>query len=316
MALRTFEVNGLRLSSMTLGTVQLGLPYGVANRVGQPSISESHAILDEALRGGVTCLDTARSYGDAEDIIGSYLSLRTSHIFSRPTIVTKFALGAKLTGKEIERAIIESVETSLKHLQSNALDVAMLHHAGDLLHWGPQIMAACRLLIRNGYAKKTGVSLGAESAEMFWRIWIYVKDPLFEVIQVPVNVLDQRLIQSGAWRELTRANKIVFARSVFLQGLLYLHPERLPAQLQEARPTLERLRRLADREGMSVAQLAVSYVRDLPGVHSLVIGAETPEQVRRNLVLMEGPPIREDTRAEIARQFSDVPEKVVSPHMW
>lgn len=314
MALQTFEVNGLRLSSMTLGTVQLGLPYGVANRIGQPSVSESHAILDEALRGGVACLDTARTYGSAEEIIGSYL--RTSLLFSRPTIVTKFALNAKVTGKKIERAIIKSVETSLKQLQSNSLDVAMLHHAGDLLHWGPQIMTACRLLIRNGYAKKTGVSLGAESAETFWRIWTYVKDPIFEVIQVPVNVLDQRLIQSGALRELTRAGKIVFARSVFLQGLLHLHPEKLPAQLQEARPALERLRRLADREGMSVAQLAVSYVRDLPGVHSLVIGAETTEQVRRNLVLMEGPPIGEDTRAEIAKQFSDVPEKVVSPHLW
>ncbi|MFP6678012.1 MAG: aldo/keto reductase, partial [Pirellulaceae bacterium] len=63
----------LRLSRLTLGTVQFGLPYGVANRGGQTSYSDVVKILRVCLDGGVNCFDTAADYGTSEEVLGRAL---------------------------------------------------------------------------------------------------------------------------------------------------------------------------------------------------------------------------------------------------
>ncbi len=76
------------LSRMTLGTVQLGLNYGIANSEGKPDAEKAYAILDKAIDTGVKCLDTASGYGDSEKVIGSWIKNRG---FNRDavSIVTK-----------------------------------------------------------------------------------------------------------------------------------------------------------------------------------------------------------------------------------
>ncbi|MFC4599644.1 aldo/keto reductase [Cohnella hongkongensis] len=310
--MRKSERFRLAPSRMTLGTVQLGMPYGVANPTGQPSAEESCLMIGEALRLGINCLDTASGYGESERVIGQCLQGKRD----RPAIVTKFALPREIEKGEVERAIVRSVEASLERLRVPVLDMAMLHHAGDLLRQGSEIIRACRNLIRAGCIQAAGVSFGAEPARQFEQIWEYASDPVFEGVQVPVNVLDQRLVHSEALRRLQDADKIVFARSVFLQGLLLMNPDRVPAHLTEAGDALQHLQRLSEREGMSVAQLAVSYVRDLPGVHSLVIGAESVDQIRRNSELIEGPPLQERIRSELQKRFEAMPDRLISPQLW
>jgi len=309
-----FEKNGLLLSTITLGTVQLGLPYGIANQAGQPSFAQSCEIINTARSGGVCWLDTARGYGESEAIIGKYLSTHDKQPI--PHLVTKFTLDKKLEGKDIEHHIMQSVQESLRLLGVSKIDMVMLHHASDLLLWGTTIRDACAKLIKEGYANKIGVSLGAESEQQFYRIWEYAQEPIFEGIQVPLNLVDQRLIRSGALKLMADAGKIVFARSIYLQGLLCMNPGGLPARISEAEPILLNVHRLAEREGISVEQMAFAYVRDMPGVSSLVIGAETSEQVERNIRLAECPPLRESTIHSISQLFADIPEKVISPHLW
>jgi aryl-alcohol dehydrogenase-like predicted oxidoreductase len=298
--MRKSERFRLAPSRMTLGTVQLGMPYGVANPTGQPSAEESCLMIGEALRLGINCLDTASGYGESERVIGQCLQGKRN----RPAIVTKFALPREIEKGGVERAIVRSVEASLERLRVPVLDMAMLHHAGDLLRQGPEIIRACRNLIRAGCIQAAGVSFGAEPARQFEQIWEYARDPVFEGVQVPVNVLDQRLVHSEALRRLQDADKIVFARSVFLQGLLLMNPDRVPAHLTEAGEALQHL------------QLAVSYVRDLPGVHSLVIGAESVDQIRRNSELIEGPPLQERIRSELQKRFEAMPDRLISPQLW
>ena len=53
-----------------LGTVQMGLAYGVANTTGQPALAEVNAILTNASELGIDLLDTASAYGNSEEVIG------------------------------------------------------------------------------------------------------------------------------------------------------------------------------------------------------------------------------------------------------
>ena len=75
------------LSRLMLGTVQFGLPYGVANRTGQPSYAEVRAIMTAAIDGGVNCFDTAAAYGGSEEVLGR--ALQELGAADRVVVVTK-----------------------------------------------------------------------------------------------------------------------------------------------------------------------------------------------------------------------------------
>ena len=83
-------IAGKKLSNMSLGTVQLGMNYGIANDAGKPELSKSFDMLSAALESGITSLDTARGYGDAEDVLGQYFK-SGRYTGEMPFLTTKFS---------------------------------------------------------------------------------------------------------------------------------------------------------------------------------------------------------------------------------
>jgi aryl-alcohol dehydrogenase-like predicted oxidoreductase len=111
-------------------------------------------------------------------------------------------------------------------------------------------------------------------------------------------------------------NMIVFARSVFLQGLFFLDENKLPETLEIAREPLKRLHQLILDYGTSTAELALKFVRDLPGVTSVIIGAETPQQVIINAELMKSPALPASLKDQILSVFSNMPLEIIIPSLW
>ena len=64
------ETKGVSISELSLGTVQLGVSYGINNQSGKPDRTQAFGILDTALTNGISALDTAAAYGDSEQVIG------------------------------------------------------------------------------------------------------------------------------------------------------------------------------------------------------------------------------------------------------
>ncbi|RKN70609.1 aldo/keto reductase [Paenibacillus ginsengarvi] len=300
------------LSKLTLGTVQLGIPYGIHNRSGMPSEESSFELLQLAWEGGVTSYDTAAAYGESESLLGRFFhgkqSLVTTKIHLRPEP------GA--TGTEIERAMRERVESSLERLQLSSVPILMLHNTDVMETFGGPITASFEALKRDGLIAKAGISVSQNTPDEYRSLWPYLQNDTYEAVQLPMNVLDHRPLRNGCVSMLAEAGKTVFVRSLFLQGLLYMKDEDLPPRLGAAQEPLAKLRALSEKYGVSLPQLAVSFIRDLDGVNSLVIGAETKDQVRDNIALVEGPSIPEAMREEIAVAFADVPEQVITPIMW
>ena len=296
------------ISPMTLGTVQLGMNYGIANESGKPSLEKSFAILGEAVRGGVNSIDTARAYGNSEEVIGAFLRESGAKDLCITTKIPRF------TGEgSLESYVISSVEGSLERLGISRLSSVMLHAAGDLLKYGDKIVSALEGLVRRNYVEKVGVSVyNAEEIDCL------LKYDALQVTQIPMSVLDQRLIACGALDRLAKRGVEVYVRSVFLQGLVFLEPRKMedPILLAHAAPFVSKLQEIARREGMTVSGLAIGFIRALEGVTSLVLGADAPEHVGQNLSYFDTPPLSEDLMAELKREFSavDVPEimKVLS----
>lgn len=288
------------ISQMTLGTVQLGMNYGIANNAGKPDEEKAHSILRSALEGGVTSLDTARGYGNSEEVIGGFLKQWKGEL---PFITTKVPKLQGESEKELEKFATESLEKSMTNLGVSKVDAVMLHAAGDLQRHGRAAEKAMDALLRHGYTDKVGVSVyNADEIEEM------LKYETYSVTQAPISIFDQRIIARGAVDKLKDRGYTVFVRSVFLQGLFFLDPDKLddPILLEYAADKIRLLRRIAEEGNMSVAQLAIAFMRDCTGITSLVLGADTPEQVRSNISYFSAPALDPEVTALLRREFSDV----------
>lgn len=294
------DINGKKLSALTLGTAQLGMNYGIANNLGKPSVERSCEMLRTALSEGITSIDTAKQYGDSEEVIGTFIRTWNGEL---PFITTKLWKIEGESEAEIEKYVVSSTEAALGRLGVKRVNNIMLHVTSDIAEHGAKAAKAMRSLVDRGYTDKVGASVYVEED-----VNNMLRFPEYDSIQVPMSIFDQRLIRSGAIDRLAKAGVTVFVRSVFLQGVFFLDPDKLtdPIMVEQVRPRLYLLRDYAEKEEMTVAQLAIAFIRDLPGVASLVLGADTAEQVKDNIACVDTKPISEETRAALARDFADV----------
>jgi aryl-alcohol dehydrogenase-like predicted oxidoreductase len=303
----------MKISGITLGTVQLGLAYGIANRQGRPDDATAMEILDAAGMAGITALDTAASYGRAEEVIGNYLREKGRDSF--PCIVTKFRIPDEIdhSPAAIRDNMYASAQASVKALGIERIPVFLFHQGigQHMERLADTISEAFRQLRSDGLIESGGLSVYQPS-----EVVPVMLHEDFRHVQVPLNILDHRLLSNGILSDMQANGKLVFARSIFLQGLFFLDPGELKGRLSEAAPYLHQLRELALAEDMSIAQLALSFVRDLGGVTSLVLGAEDPRQVLANADMLKGPGLRDETRRKAARLFANVPEHILNPALW
>ncbi|MNB89827.1 General stress protein 69 [compost metagenome] len=299
-----------------LGTAQLGMLYGVANQTGQPTIEEALKILDRAISKGVTLFDTAPGYGESEKIIGQYLNnvtpwYKNTRPFEIVTKIPKIDETQTYNSLEIDRILEESLYQSIDNLSVNAIDCCLLHSPVNMISHQHKVIHSLKKLKDKGLTKKIGVSVySPEDIIQFLGI-----DGV-DIIQVPINIFDLRLINSGLLKDLKQHGVEIHARSVYLQGLILMSLEQLPTYLNEARTYLSELKELSITSGITCAQLALLFVRDLLEIDKMIIGCESINQLDENIDLMGYPKLDELVKSEILRAFSVVPEYIVNPSKW
>lgn len=294
------EIANKKVSEMSLGTVQLGMDYGIANKNGKPQEKSCFDMLSTALANGITSIDTARAYGTSEEVLGRFFKQYKGEM---PFITTKIIGIEGLPAEEIEAKTFSLAETSLEKLGVKKVNCIMLHRGSNLFENGDIVAKAMENLIKKGYTDTVGVSVyGSEELEKMFEYDVYT------ATQIPMSIFDQRLIASGMTDKLYERRITTFVRSVFLQGLFFLEPDTItdPILLEHAVPKIKLLRECAERENMSVAQLAIAYMRDIKGVTSLVLGADTAEQVKMNADYFNTKAISEETNIIIKKAFADV----------
>lgn len=291
------------ISRFTLGTAQLGSAYGIANVVGPPSDVEAHRLLDGAWTGGITCFDTARSYGDAEARIGKWMAATGN----RPCLISKLPPLDDVGSAAV--AIQRHFDASCRALGAAHLDGYLVHRADDLRH--PAVRGALRRLRAEGRLRAFGAS-----AYSVAQAGAALDVPDLTLLQVPINLFDRRFVDSAVLAQCRDRSIHVFARSVFLQGCFLMRPQDLPPRLQGMREHLSALAAVASRAGEPVLQLALAAVRDLPGVSSVVVGAETAAQVREIIAAANRPPLPQALADELWQIGRGLPDNLVNPSFW
>ncbi len=302
------KILGHRLSRLTLGTAQLGKPYGIANRDGQPTPDHARRIVSTAMDQGVNVFDTAREYGTSESLLGELVAARVTS--GEALVVTKLPgppVGLDRAGK---RAHVRSaVEESLRALGLASLPVYLLHRASDMQD--PDILQALGELRTEGRLGHLGASTYTpEEAERALSVLE------FDVVQVPFNVLDQRLARSGFFRRAEARHVAVFARSIFLQGLLLMDTFAVPPHLAPIVPFKKELEAIARGAGMSVRDVALAFAAAQGGIASLVVGVEREAQLREILAAFGRVRLPAETLEALRGRFEEVPEDLLNPSRW
>jgi aryl-alcohol dehydrogenase-like predicted oxidoreductase len=296
------------LSRLMLGTVQFGLPYGVANRAGQPDYDEVLAIVATAVDGGVNAFDTGASYGSSEEVLGRVL--HELGVADRVVVITKIRAltpGESADAAAAARAIEESVANSRRRLRLDCLPVVLFHREADAVH-----LDVLERLKARGWLRQAGVSCDNVPGPAAR----FAGEPAVSALQIPANILDRRHLRAGSFTAAAARGVAVFVRSVYLQGLLLMPENEIPPALQAVVPARRALTAVAASAGMTLAELAVRYMLGQTGVTSVITGVETVAQVRENIALFSRSPLTTDLLAAVDAVVPDLPDALLTPFLW
>jgi len=275
---RSLGNTGLQISEVSLGAAEIGLNYGFKGsaQYSRPEPLESIRLIHRALDLGINLIDTARAYGESEEIIGTALKGVHSSVY----IASKVRLSPQAEYNDaaaLRREIFASIESSLRALQRESIDLLLLHDANLQYLRRPEICAFLREAQQQGKVRLVGVSAYDEETvlEAF-------RDPLFSAIQAPFNLLNQRMSQKVFPAAEARGIGI-FVRSAYLRGVLTSHLDLIPERLFPLKAAAFQFIRVLKKEAGGLAEAALRFCLSYSAVSSVVIGVKTIGELEANI---------------------------------
>lgn len=257
--------NDGRKGRLAIGGAQFGMRYGIANTNGRIHENEVGAILDLANRNGIAALDTAKAYGNSEEVIGNYLKKRPENSWDVITKISSAEPDIAVQVNDSAEKLTRHPSTVLAHSATLYLDAQFQKGLAD---------AKDRQII-----KKTGVSLYSE--DEIDRVTRAVCGT--DVVQLPMNILDTRPHRHGLLARLRDRGIEIHIRSAFLQGLFYLPESVLKNRFADAAAPLGRLKSIAAAAGLTLAGLSLLWLTSLPEIGKVIIGVDNKAQLKAHL---------------------------------
>jgi aryl-alcohol dehydrogenase-like predicted oxidoreductase len=297
MKQRLLGRTGLRVSELSLGTVSLGVDYGInaPGEFGRPDRSDALRLLSAAAAAGISLYDTAPAYGESQALLGEALGGRHDCV-----IATKVP--------DCRDDILLSIEGSLRALRREAIDVVQIHNAtAESIKEGGTADALLRAK-SSGKVRFIGASVYGEDAAL-----ACVESGMFDVLQVAYNLLDQRMA-ARVFPAATEASVAVLIRSVLLKGALSTKGRFLPDNLSELRAAVERALHATEQEWETLSDAALRYCLSSPAA-SVLIGARTELELARAMAASEIGPLPERILRQ-APQIALNEERLLNPSHW
>ena len=261
---------------LALGTVQFGLPYGVANQQGQVAASEAHAVLDLAQANGINTLDTAIAYGESERVLGG-MSLDGFDIITKLPPVPDDCT-------DISGWVQSELEGSLSRLNVSRVDALLLHNPSQLTSAIGQTLYKTLLeQKKQGIVKRIGISVYSPD-----ELSLLVEDFQFDLIQAPFNIIDSRLKEAGLFEKLALSGTQLHVRSVFMQGLLLMSAESRPEKFNRWSSLWSTWEQWLVEVNLTPLQACLRYVLSIPEIEKVVVGVDNSAQLNEILKASEG----------------------------
>ncbi|WP_412852671.1 aldo/keto reductase [Ectothiorhodospira shaposhnikovii] len=282
---------------IALGTAQFGLDYGIANNTGRVSNLSVKKILEIARSLGVDVLDTAAAYGCSEHVLGNNGVDAFKVITKLPPIAN--------SNHDLASWVSRCVNQSLANLKSDSLYGLLLHRPLELKNSnGRALYHALVDLKKQGAVQKIGISVyGPEDLAQ-------LSNFEFDVVQAPMNVLDQRIKDAGWLTRLKENGVEIHIRSAFLQGLLLMADEQRPEYFKPWLPLLSTYDAWVQEQRLTPLQACLGFLNGHTEIDKIVVGVNTSQQLQDiiSASTTQVPPIPESIKA------TDL--KLINPALW
>ena len=321
MKYRPLGRTGLTVSALSLGTAALGVDYGIAapGDFGRPAEDEAIRLVRAAIDCGITLIDTAPAYGDSERIVGlaagrdpriiiaTKVTLPSSPSASPSSVVSGFPAVERGAGS---RTVIASLESSLRALGREALDIVQIHNATREVIDEGAVTAALVEARRRGLVRVIGASVYGEEAAL-----AVIRSGEYGVVQVALNALDQRMMRD-VLPAAEAAGVGVIVRSAFLKGALTPKAQYLPESLAPLHRAAAHARDLlAGGSWDRLPDAAMRFCLSVPYAASVLTGARTLAELDEAIAAEATGPLDASALA-MAAQLALTDERLLNPSYW
>jgi len=264
------------VTKLSVGTVQFGLNYGVANNAGKVPFDEVQKILKEAKLNQIDTIDTAAAYGDSEEVLGES-GVQDLQLITK---LSEIPSGVK----NITTYIEESFFNSLQRLKVKKIYGFLLHRPSQLfMDGGNEIYQTLLNLKEQGYIEKIGASIyqSEELDEIF-------KEYELDLVQLPFNIFDRRLIETGWLNQLYNKGVEIHVRSVFLQGLLLMSSNQRPEKFKRWDDLWKKWDGWLEENNLTPLEASIRYALSVPEISKVVIGVDSNFQLKEIISAANG----------------------------
>ena len=281
---------------LVVGSAQLGMNYGLFNNK-KISFKEFKKIEKLVLKSKINFIDTATSYGDSEKIIGNS-KLKNLHI------ITKIKLPDK-QNINVKNWLLKEISKSLSKLKIKKIYGVLIHDYKDLLgKHGKKYLLSLQELKRRNIIKYIGISV-YEPLEIK-KIWNFWKP---DIIQIPFNPIDNRILDSG-WVNILKKFKVkIYARSIFLQGHLINEDSSLKIN-KNYKILLNKYKNWCYKNNISLIKGCLHFVKQFKKIDYLVVGFNNYKQLKEIIDVFKKKQII------IPKKFSTNKINLIDPRKW
>lgn len=298
----------LEVSRIGLGTVEIGLAYGLGNE-GLPSEQDAKTLLKTAVEMGITYFDTARGYGLAEERIGKSGITKTSTVI----IGTKFGQFLKqephLRGSNLEKRIRKDIDMSRKNLNQEVLQLVQFHNELENFTDYSEIIEIAEKLKNEQKVMHVGIAVRGEAAAL-----AAIETDFFETIQLANSIVDQRMTKN-VLQKAEEKNIGIINRSVLLKGALTPARSKLPEALAQLKTHADKAEEIAKSIGISLPTLAIRYVLSNPAISIALIGTSTANRIESALEAVQAGPLPEEILL-LLQELSITDPVQIDPSRW
>ena len=249
-------------SKLSLGTVQFGLDYGVTNQNGQVTIDTARNILNVAKQNNIRTLDTASLYGNSEQVLGE-IGINDYQVITKTTFL-----------KDDVNEVIVNFYKSLERLNRDKVEGLLIHNIGDIENnQFDTLFSKLNELKKEGLIGKIGFSTYTPE-----QIDFLLNTFDFDLIQVPFNVFDNRLIVGGQLKKLKNKGIEVHVRSVFLQGLL-LDFNSLGGYFSNWKKKFDDYQKIVKDSELSLLEYALNFALNVEEIDRVLVGVNNQKQL-------------------------------------
>ena len=266
------------MSKIALGTVQFGIDYGVNSVDGQVGPEEVKKILSYANLKGVGLLDVAPAYGNSEKILGR-MNVSNFKVVTK----TRHFDSLEIDNNDV-KLLNNDFHHSLKDLKQYSVYGVLIHDADDLLKPGAEkLFDKLQELKQAEKIVKIGVSVYDHS-----QLQSILDNFAIDLVQLPFNILDRRMIDSGMLATLSSKGIEVHARSVFLQGLLLMTEQSRHEKFNRWSGLWKIWHEWLNDSQITALEATIRYAISIPEISKVLVGVDTKDQLKEIIVASNG----------------------------